>query len=306
MTKKIAVLFGGSSLEREISLKTGKRILSALHKLQINAHGLDLKTFPIFLLKNYGFTDVFIAVHGKGGEDGTLQSILDYMKLPYTGSRMLPSAIAMNKHITKMIWKAHQLPIYPHFIVQIQNFRKSNFNNINKQCLQLTLPCIIKPNGIGSSIGVVKINHIDDLIPEIEIALQYSSEILIEQYIIGTEYTVSILKNFTLPVIKITPQDNFYNYYNKYYNNNNQYFCPSGLSPNKENELSKLALKAWQVLGCEGWGRIDVIMNQQGHFYLLEVNTIPGMTKKSLYPQSAKQYGLSFEKLILTILGTAR
>ncbi|QJC30769.1 D-alanine--D-alanine ligase [Enterobacteriaceae endosymbiont of Macroplea appendiculata] len=305
MTKKIAVLYGGNSLEREISLKTGKRILSALHKLQINAHGLDLKTFPIFLLKNYGFTNVFIAVHGKGGEDGKIQSILDYMKLPYTGSRMLPSAITMNKHITKMIWKAYRLPIYPHFIVQKKNFIKSNFNNINKQCLQLTLPCIIKPNYTGSSIGVVKINHIDDLIPEIEIALQYSNEILIEQFILGTEYTVGILKNFTLPTIKIVPQDHFYNYHNKYYNNN-QYFCPSGLSHNKESELSKLVLKAWQVLGCEGWGRIDVIMDQQGHFNLLEVNTIPGMTKKSLYPQSAKQYGLSFKELVLTILDTAR
>ncbi|QJC32823.1 D-alanine--D-alanine ligase [Enterobacteriaceae endosymbiont of Donacia semicuprea] len=302
MSEKIAVLFGGNSQEREISLKSGKAILNALLKLGINAIGIDPINFPLLYLKKYGFTKIFISIHGKGGEDGTLQGILEYLNIPYTGSGVLSSAITMNKFITKTIWKSHGLPVYPHFLLTKQEFIKSNYLKIKKRILKLTLPIFIKPNCSGSSLGIFKVNHMDDIFNVIEKSFVYSNDILIEKYIKGIEYTVGILNKEILPPIRIEYINSFYNYQAKYYLNSTKYFCPSGLSKKKEKELSNIVLHAWNSVKCTGWGRIDVILDNYNNFQLLEINTVPGMTSHSLYPIAAKKAGLSFYDLIIKIL----
>ncbi|QJC36444.1 D-alanine--D-alanine ligase [Enterobacteriaceae endosymbiont of Donacia simplex] len=303
MSKKIAVLFGGNSPEREISLKSGKKILNALLKLGINAIGIDPINFPLLYLSKYKFKKIFIALHGKGGEDGTIQGILDYLNIPYTGSNLLSSAITMNKFLTKIIWHKYGLPvIYPHYLLNKKNFIKSKYLEIEKKILKLNLPVFIKPNCNGSSLGISKVNHLDDLFNAIEKSFIYSDEILIEKYIKGEEYTVGILDTNILPPIKIECPDSFYNYQAKYYLNTTKYFCPSGLNKNKEKELKNIVLKAWNVVKCKTWGRIDVILDENQRFQLLEINTIPGMTSNSLYPIAAKKIGLSFYDLVLKIL----
>ncbi|QJC35226.1 D-alanine--D-alanine ligase [Enterobacteriaceae endosymbiont of Donacia proxima] len=303
MSNKIVVLFGGNSLEREISLKSGKSILNTLIKSGVNAIGIDPINFPLLYLKKYGFKKAFIALHGRGGEDGIIQGILEYLNIPYTGSGVLSSAITMNKFLTKIIWKIYGLPIiYPHLLLNKKDFIKKNYLIIEQKILKIKLPIIIKPNCNGSSLGILKINHIDDLFNALEKSFMYDNNILIEKYIKGTEYSIGILNNKILPPIKIGYENIFYDYQSKYYSNNTKYFCPSGLSKNKEKELENIILKAWKVLNCKIWGRIDVILDENKNFQLLEINTIPGMTSKSLYPIAAKKAGLSFYDLIMKIL----
>ncbi|QJC33634.1 D-alanine--D-alanine ligase [Enterobacteriaceae endosymbiont of Donacia provostii] len=307
MSNKIVVLFGGNSLEREISLKSGKAILNTLIKLGINAIGIDPINFPLLHLKQYGFKKAFIALHGRGGEDGTIQGILDYLNIPYTGSGILSSALTINKFLTKMIWKEYGLPIiYPYFLLNKKYFIKKNYLKIEKKILKIKLPIIVKPNCNGSSLGIFKINNIDNLFNILEKAFIYDNNLLIERYIKGTEYTVGILNNKILPPIKIEYSNIFYDYQSKYYLNNTKYFCPSGLSLQKEKELENIILKAWKVLNCKIWGRIDVILDKKKKFKLLEINTIPGMTSKSLYPIAAKKAGLSFDNLIIKILSLTK
>ncbi|QJC36856.1 D-alanine--D-alanine ligase [Enterobacteriaceae endosymbiont of Donacia vulgaris] len=303
MSKKIAVLFGGNSPEREISLKSGKKILNALLKSGINAIGIDPINFPLLYLNKYKFKKIFISLHGKGGEDGTIQGILDYLNIPYTGSNLLASAITMNKFLTKTIWNEYGLPvIYPHYLLNKKKFIKSNYLEIEKKILKLNLPVFIKPNCNGSSLGISKVHHLDDLFNAIEKSFIYSDDILIEKYIKGEEYTVGILDKNILPPIKIEYPGSFYNYQAKYYLNTTKYYCPSGLNKNKEKELKNIVLKAWNVVKCKTWGRIDVILDENQKFKLLEINTIPGMTSHSLYPIAAKKIGLSFYDLVLKIL----
>ncbi|QJC37263.1 D-alanine--D-alanine ligase [Enterobacteriaceae endosymbiont of Donacia thalassina] len=303
MSKKIAVLFGGNSPEREISLKSGKTILNSLIKLGINAIGIDPISFPLLYLKKYGFKKIFISLHGKGGEDGTIQGILDYLNIPYTGSNLLASAITINKFLTKTIWHEYGLPvIYPHFLLNKKDFVKSNFLKIEKKILKFKLPIFIKPNCSGSSLGSTKIDHLDDLFNAIEKSFIYNDDILIEKYIKGEEYTVGILNEKILPPIRIEYPNSFYNYQAKYYLNTTQYFCPSGLNKYKERELKNIILHAWNAVKCQNWGRIDVILDENKKFQLLEINTIPGMTSHSLYPMAAKKIGLSFHDLVIKIL----
>ncbi|QJC36038.1 D-alanine--D-alanine ligase [Enterobacteriaceae endosymbiont of Donacia cincticornis] len=303
MSNKIVVLFGGNSLEREISLKSGKSILNILKKSGINVIGIDPNTFPLLYLKKFNFKKAFIALHGKGGEDGTIQGILEYLNIPYTGSGVLSSAITINKFLTKIIWKEHGLPIiYPHLLLNKKDFIKKNYLIIEKKILQIKFPIIIKPNCSGSSLGVFKVNHKDDLFHTLEKSFVYDNNILIEKYLKGIEYTIGVLNNKILPPIKIGYSNIFYDYQSKYYSNNTEYFCPSGLNKNKEKELENIILKAWKVLNCKIWGRIDVILDENKNFQLLEINTIPGMTPKSLYPIAARKAGLSFYDLIMKIL----
>ncbi|QJC29002.1 D-alanine--D-alanine ligase [Enterobacteriaceae endosymbiont of Plateumaris rustica] len=306
MFNKIAVLYGGNSPERKISLISGYTILNALKKMGIKAYGLDTKNFPLFLLKKNKFQKIFIALHGKGGEDGSLQTILEYLNIPYTGSRSLASSITMNKFITKTLWKEYGLPVYPHFFLKKNDFYKKNYLEIKKNILKLNLPVCVKPNSTGSSLGVSKVDNINYLLDAIKKAFIYSDSILIEKYIEGIEYTVSILGNKTLPSIKIESIYSLYNYKAKYIDTNTKYFCPSGLNKYKETELSELAMNAWNVLGCSGWGRIDVILDKKNNFQLLEINTCPGMTPHSLFPISAKKAGLSFYDVINEILFLAK
>ncbi|QJC31591.1 D-alanine--D-alanine ligase [Enterobacteriaceae endosymbiont of Donacia tomentosa] len=302
MTKKIAVLLGGNSSEREISLMSGKAILNALKKSNINAFGIDPLQFPLLYLKKYGFTKIFIALHGKGGEDGILQGVLEYLNIPYTGSGVLASSITMNKFITKNIWKENNLPVCPHYLLRKKDFIKKNHAKIKQQILKLNLPIFIKPNCTGSSLGISKVNNINYIFDAIEKAFIYDTSVLFEKYIEGTEFTVGILHNKVLPPIRVEPINSFYNYQAKYYSNSTQFFCPSGLDYKKEKELSKIALDAWNIVECSGWGRIDVILDTKDHFQLLEINTVPGMTSHSLYPMAAKKIGLSFQDLVLKIL----
>ncbi|QJC38077.1 D-alanine--D-alanine ligase [Enterobacteriaceae endosymbiont of Donacia marginata] len=307
MSKKIAVLFGGNSPEREISLKSGKTILNALIKLGINAIGIDTINFPLLYLKKYGFKKIFISLHGKGGEDGTIQGILDYLNIPYTGSNLLASAITMNKYLTKTIWNECGLPvIYPHYLLNKKDFIKSNYLRIEKKILKLNLPVFIKPNCNGSSLGSAKINHIDDLFNTLEKSFIYNDDILIEKYIKGEEYTVGILNKQILPPIKIEYPNSFYNYQAKYYLNTTKYYCPSGLNKSKTKELENIVLHAWKAVKCQTWGRIDVILDVNKKFQLLEINTIPGMTINSLYPLAAKKIGLSFYDLVIKILNLTK
>ncbi|QJC28557.1 D-alanine--D-alanine ligase [Enterobacteriaceae endosymbiont of Plateumaris consimilis] len=306
MFNKIAVLYGGNSPERKISLISGHTILNTLQKMGIEAYGLDTRDFPLFLLKKNKFKKIFIALHGEGGEDGSLQTILEYLKIPYTGSRSLASTITMNKFITKTLWKEYGLPVYPHFFLKKIDFIKKNYLKIKKTISKLNFPVCVKPNSTGSSLGISKVNNIHDLLDAIKKALIYSNDILIEKYIDGVEYTVSILGNKTLPSIKIKSLYPFYNYKAKYIDKNTKYFCPSGLNKYKEKELSELAMKAWNVLECSGWGRVDIILDKNNNFQLLEINTCPGMTPNSLFPMAAKKSGLSFYDVINKILFLAK
>ncbi|QJC29445.1 D-alanine--D-alanine ligase [Enterobacteriaceae endosymbiont of Plateumaris pusilla] len=305
MSNKIAVLYGGDSPERKISLISGKMVLNSMKLMGIQAYGIDTRNFSLFLLKKK-FKKVFIALHGKGGEDGSVQTILKYLNIPYTGSRALASSITINKFITKTLWKEYGLPVYPHFLLKKKYFIKKNYLEIKKNILNLKLPVCVKPNSTGSSLGVFKVDNINYLFNAIKKSFIYSNSVLIEKYIEGIEYTVSILGNKTLPSIRISSPYVLYNYKAKYFNKKTQYFCPSGLNKYKEIEISKLAINAWNVLECSGWGRVDIILDKKNNFQLLEINTCPGMTPHSLFPIAAQKAGFSFNDVIKKILFLAK
>lgn len=302
MTEKVAVLFGGTSAEREVSLNSGKAVLAGLLEAGVNAHPLDPKDYPVTKLKEDGFTKVFIALHGRGGEDGTLQGVLEFLKLPYTGSGVMASALTMDKFRTKLLWQALGLPITP-FIALFKDKR----DQIDAAVIveRLGLPLIVKPSNEGSSVGISKVDSADDLMAACESAFKHDDTILVEKWLSGPEYTVGIIGDEILPSIRIQPATTFYDYEAKYISNDTQYFCPSGLSEEREREIAALAMAAYQSVGCRGWGRIDVIMDGDGTMYLLEANTSPGMTNHSLVPTAARQYGLTFSQLVVKILELA-
>ena len=302
MKKKIAVLLGGNSSERNISIKSGYAVLNSLLKLGFNAHPIDTRDFPIFQLKQQGFNYAYIALHGKGGEDGSIQGVLEYLNIAYTGSGIMSSAISLDKWRTKLVWKSLFLPVLPDIYLKKKDFLKYTYPLILKKILKLQLPIIIKPNNSGSSIGVKIVYCQEELIESINIAFNYSEDIIIEKFIEGEEYTISILDNTILPCIKIITKNIFYDYQAKYIESSTKYLCPSGLNYEKEQELRKIAKIAWNTLGCIGCGRIDAILDNSNKFWLLEINTIPGMTKRSLVPISAKKAGISFDELVLKIL----
>lgn len=302
MKKKIAVLLGGNSAERDISIKSGHAILKSLLKSGINAYPIDTRDFPVMQLKKQGFKSAYISLHGKGGEDGTIQGVLEYLNIPYTGSGIMSSAISLDKWRTKLLWKACSIPVLPDIYLKKKDFSKSTYPLILKEILKLKFPIIIKPNNSGSSIGITLVQHIRQLIQSIQIAFKYSHDILIEPFLEGTEYTVSILDKIILPSVKIITKNNFYNYTAKYISSSTKYLCPSQLHDKKEKELKKITEMAWNVLGCKGCGRIDAILDKKNKFWLLEVNTIPGMTNRSLLPMAAKSIGISFDQLVLKIL----
>lgn len=302
MKKKIAVLLGGNSSEREISIKSGYAILKSLLRSGFNAHPIDTRDFPIMQLKKQGFKIAYIALHGKGGEDGSIQGILEYLDIPYTGSGIMSSAISLDKWRTKLLWKASSLPVLPDVYLNKQDILKYTHPVILKKILRLKLPVVIKPNNSGSSIGITLVNKKNKLIDSINTAFNHSNNILIEQFVEGQEYTVSILDKEILPSIKITTKNNFYDYSAKYISSLTEYSCPSGLSYKKEEELKKITKIAWNILGCKGCGRIDAILDNKNKFWLLEINTIPGMTHRSLVPIAAKSIGISFDELVLKIL----
>ncbi|MCC8457006.1 D-alanine--D-alanine ligase [Photorhabdus aegyptia] len=305
MAEKVAVLLGGTSAEREVSLLSGQAVLAGLREAGIDAHPVDTKDFPVTQLKEAGFEKVFIALHGRGGEDGTLQGVLEFLQLPYTGSGVMASALSMDKLRTKQLWQGIGLTVSPYVSMNSQQFERLTDFQLQEYVADLGLPLIVKPSLEGSSVGMTKVNEISELRGALEAAFRYDVDLLIEKWLYGPEYTVAILGDTALPSIRIQPAAVFYDYDAKYLSEETQYFCPSGLSDEKEQQLVEMALKAYQSVGCSGWGRVDIMMDSDGGFYLLEVNTSPGMTGHSLVPMAARQAGLSFSQLVAKILELA-
>lgn len=297
--EKIAVLLGGTSAEREVSLNSGTAVLNALRKQGYDAHPIDPKTFPVATLKEQGFDRVFNILHGRGGEDGTMQGLLEQIGIPYTGCGVMTSALTMDKMRTKMLWKAFGLPVAEMEIVTVGNRANLNPESVVKK---LGLPLMVKPSLEGSSVGLTKVKAIEELESAVDFALKFDRTVLIEEWLAGDEFTVPVLDGEVLPSIKIVPEGEFYDYDAKYISDNTQYFCPAGLSDAREQELRRLVKQAYDVVGCRGWSRIDVMADAEGKFRLVEVNTNPGMTSHSLFPKSAATVGYSFEQLVEKIL----
>ncbi|CPR17047.1 D-alanine--D-alanine ligase [Brenneria goodwinii] len=305
MTEKVAVLLGGTSAEREVSLLSGQAVLEGLQEAGINAHAVDTREFPVTHLKDEGFTKVFIALHGRGGEDGTLQGLLEFLQLPYTGSGVMASALTMDKLRTKLVWQALGLPVSPYVALSRQAFAAADQDALLAKFAQLGMPLIVKPSREGSSVGMSKVSQAGELAAALEEAFRHDDEVLVEKWLSGPEYTVAILGDEVLPSIRIQAAGTFYDYEAKYLSDDTQYFCPSGLSSEKERELAELSMAAYRALDCSGWGRVDLMMDSDGSAYLLEVNTSPGMTSHSLVPMAARQHGLTFSQLVARILELA-
>ncbi|MBK4713967.1 MULTISPECIES: D-alanine--D-alanine ligase [Tenebrionibacter/Tenebrionicola group] len=302
MADKVAVLLGGTSAEREVSLQSGSAVLAGLKEAGVDAYAVDPREVPVTALKDEGYDKVFIALHGRGGEDGTLQAILEYQNLPYTGSGVMASAVTMDKLRTKLLWQGAGLPVANAVALN----RRDGFSaDAALEIAALGMPVIVKPSREGSSVGMSKVDTADRLAEALELAFQHDDEVLVEKWLSGPEFTVAVLGDEILPSVRIQPAGVFYDYEAKYLSDDTQYFCPAGLSEAQEAALQALARKAWQVLGCSGWGRVDVMMDSNGEFYLLEVNTAPGMTSHSLVPMAARQAGMSFSQLVVRILALA-
>lgn len=305
MTEKIAVLFGGTSAEREVSLQSGHAVLAGLRQAGIDAHAVDTKDFPVVSLKEAGFDKAFIALHGRGGEDGTIQGMLEFLGVPYTGSGVMASALSMDKLRTKQLWEGAGLPVSPYVYLNHAQFSSLAELQIQELVAHLGLPLIVKPSLEGSSVGMSKVDNIDNLSVALELAFRFDETVLVEKWLSGPEFTVAVLSEQTLPSIRIQPPGIFYDYEAKYLSDETQYFCPSGLSEELELTLSQLSMRAYKAVGCRGWGRVDVMQDSDGQFYLLEVNTSPGMTSHSLVPMAARQAGMDFSQLVVRILELA-
>lgn len=305
MANKVAVLLGGTSAEREVSLNSGAAVLAGLREGGVDAHPVDPRDTDVTQLKSMGFDKVFIALHGRGGEDGTLQGLLELTGLPYTGSGVMASAISMDKLRSKLLWQGAGLPVAPWAALTRKEFEQGLSESVLQHIASLGLPLIVKPSREGSSVGMSKVDEAGALNAALTLAFQHDEEVLVEKWLSGPEFTVAVLGEEILPSIRIQPAGTFYDYEAKYLSDETQYFCPSGLEAEREAQLRDLVLKAWTVLGCRGWGRIDAMQDRDGHFYLLEANTSPGMTSHSLVPMAARQAGLSFSQLVVRILELA-
>lgn len=292
---KVAVLMGGNSAEREISLKSGQAILEALLHKGVDAVGIDTAHDVVTQLTKTHFDRVFIALHGRGGEDGTIQGLLEHLGLPYTGSGVLGSALAMDKYRTKQLWQGVGLPTPVCVPLQAD----SNFTEVVEQ---VGLPLMVKPVLEGSSVGISKVSDLDELAQAVKTAFQFDCLVIAERYISGLEYTAGVLHNTALPLIRLeTPRD-FYDFAAKYSDNQTAYICPCGLPAVQEKTLQNLAMQAFLSIGGRGWGRVDFIVDSAGQPWLIEVNTIPGMTDHSLVPKAALVAGINFDELVWRIL----
>lgn len=300
---KVGVLLGGKSGEREISLMSGQGVLEALRSKQVNAHPFDPAKQTMAELVAQQFDRVFIALHGRFGEDGTMQGLLEQMNLPYTGSGVLASALAIDKQATKRLWSSFNLATPKFAMLHAQ----SDLNQIVKE---LGLPIIVKPAREGSSLGLSKVTKAEDLQKAYELAAKLDRDVMAEQCIIGEELTCPIVGDGeyaqALPVIRIVAPDSNYDYHNKYFSDDTRYLCPTGLDISVEEKVQALALSAYKALGCKGWGRADVLIDKaSGQPYLLEMNTAPGMTGHSLVPMAAKAAGVDYADLVLWLLSQA-
>jgi len=302
---KVAVMLGGTSAEREVSLKSGAAVLAALRQAGVDAHPFDPGEKPLSALVEEKFARIFIALHGRGGEDGTLQGALELMKIPYTGSGVLASALAMDKWRTKLIWQAAGIPV-PEYALLDADSNDLDFAGIEAR---LDLPLFIKPACEGSSIGISKVKHPGEIAAAFREAAKHDRWIIAERFIDAGEYTVAILEEAAgmraLPVIRIVPSGEFYDYEAKYLRNDTRYLCPCDLPAEKERDICALAVRAFAVLGGRGWGRVDFMLDTAGNPYFLEANTAPGMTDHSLVPMAARTAGIAFGELVLKVLERA-
>ncbi len=295
---KVAVLMGGHSSEREISLLSGHAVLNALLNSGIDTFALDPGEDFYAALNSSTFDRALVMLHGGYGEDGHIQAALEMLNIPFTGSGQLASALAMDKVRSKMIWQSQGLATPEFELLHKDTDWQTVLERLGK--------CFVKPVNDGSSLGISSASNADELQKAYEYALQYENKVMAEHWIEGPEYTVPIVNDEVLPVIELKAADGFYDYQAKYEADDTTYLCPCDLTEEEDAEIKNLARKAYEFLGCEGWGRVDLMRDQHGKFWLLEVNTIPGMTSHSLVPKSAAVAGMSFEDLVLEILKSSR
>ena len=304
---KVAILMGGTSAEREVSLMSGQGVLQALRSIGVDAHAFDPAERDLAELRRDGFARCFIALHGRYGEDGTVQGALELLGMPYTGSGVMASSIAMDKVMTKRLWQAQGLPTPAHVLLPGDAFPAGQLTAV---CQQLGLPLIVKPPHEGSSIGVSKVAQAEQLAPAVQLAARYDAEVLCEAFIEGEEVTCPVLGSgaqaHTLPVVRIQAPQGAYDYQNKYFTDVVKYHCPSGLPAAEEAEISRIVLAAYRALGCRGWGRADLMIRASDRQpFLLEINTSPGMTSHSLVPMSARAAGIDYPALCMAVLAQA-
>jgi D-alanine-D-alanine ligase len=299
---RVAVLLGGDSAERDISIQSGKAVLKALLQENIEAFAFDPAKRPLTDLVSEKVDRVVIMLHGRGGEDGSMQGALKQLKIPYTGSGVLGSALAMDKIHSKQIWQCLGLPTAKYAIADKSDFEAGSCGAIMHRLGGIVM---VKPAREGSSIGMAKVTSAEQLAAAIQDAFNYDNQVLLEQYIDGKEYTVAVVQKQSLPSIRMSTPHTFYDYAAKYQDDTTEYFCPSGLDENTEQQLAALSVRAFNALSASGWGRVDLMQDKQGQFYLLEANTVPGMTEKSLVPKAAAAAGISFAQLAKAILATS-
>ncbi len=300
---RVAVVYGGNSSEREVSLKSGAAVLAGLQRAGVDAFGIDLygesaDLEPLRQMQEEDFDRAFLILHGPGGEDGTLQGALEILGKPYTGSGVAASAIGMDKLRTKQLWLGADLPTPPFAVCDQQS-------DLDAVVERLGSPMIVKPAHEGSSIGMSKVRSSVELAAALKTAERYDRTVIVERWMSGDEYTVAVLDGVALPPILLVTNHDFYDFDAKYLANDTEYKFDHGLSPEQDKALRCLAEKAFSAVGCKGWGRVDVMQDENGEFQLLEVNTAPGMTDHSLVPMAARQQGISFEQLVVEILKTA-
>ncbi|MBJ9975735.1 D-alanine--D-alanine ligase [Pseudomonas sp. S75] len=292
---RVAVLYGGKSAEREVSLKSGAAVIDALSSAGVEVVAIDVGDDLLDRLQHEKIDRAFIILHGRGGEDGSIQGLLECLDIPYTGSGILASALAMNKLRTKQVWQSLGIPTPRHAVLSCEN-------DCVEAAKELGFPLIVKPAHEGSSIGMAKVNNVEELVAAWQDAARYDAQVLVEQWIAGPEFTIAVLRGQVLPPIALGTPHVFYDYDAKYLANDTQYRIPCGLDSSKEQELIDLTARACDAIGIEGWGRLDVMQDEQGRFWPLEVNTAPGMTDHSLVPMAARAAGLDFQQLVLAIL----
>lgn len=290
---KVAVLLGGQSGEREVSLKSGTAVLAALQRQGVDAHAFDPAQRPLSELAQ--FDRAFITLHGRYGEDGTIQGALELMGIPYTGSGVMASSLGMDKWRTKLLWRATQIAT-PDFELLTPD------TDLTAVAQRLGLPLFVKPANEGSSIGISKVKQLDEFKDAYALAAKADPLVIAEKFVGGGEYTVGVLAGMALPVVRIVPKNEYYDFEAKYLRDDTEYHCPSGLDAIQEQQIKQEAIQAFNVLGCKGWARVDFLMDEQGVHYFLEVNTSPGMTDHSLVPMAAKAAGISFDALVIRIL----
>ncbi|RKZ97095.1 MAG: D-alanine--D-alanine ligase [Gammaproteobacteria bacterium] len=294
---KVAVLMGGRSAERDISLASGEAVLSALIRQGVDASKVDVDLTLCKQLHSSNYDRAFVMLHGRGGEDGEIQGVLQSLAIPYTGSDITGSALSINKTLSKHLWVQQGLPTA--VFEQV-----TKVPDVDGLVSRLGLPLFIKPVNEGSSLGMSKVNSVSELIDAIELAMKFDAEVIAERWIDGEEYTVAVLGQTALPVIKLKTPNEFYDFEAKYQADTTEYLCPCGLNNQDEEYCKKIAIEAFNGLRMKGWGRVDFMRDKSGQFYLLEANSVPGMTDHSLVPMAAKQAGLSFDDLVWKILET--